>query len=81
MEKHFKHNDKLTPLTLGKKNICLFQVSALKKLGMVGRNNILFCQIILEIAFFSIKFSLLFSKFDNTLLIIHTKMFRVRAKT
>ena len=54
MEKHFKHNDKLTPLTLtlGKKNICLFQVSALKKIGMVGRNNILFCQIILEIAFF-----------------------------
>ena len=27
--------------------ICMFQVSALKKLGMVGRHNILFCQNIL----------------------------------
>ena len=31
-----------------KKNICVFQVSALKKLGMVGRHNILFCQNILR---------------------------------
>ena len=30
-----------------KKNICVFQVSALKKLGMVGRHNILFYRIIL----------------------------------
>ena len=30
-----------------KKNICVFQVSSKKKLGMVGRNNILFCQNIL----------------------------------
>ena len=27
-----------------KKYICVFQVSALKKLGMVGQHNILFCQ-------------------------------------
>ena len=34
--------------TLGqKKNICAFQVSALKKLGMVSRHYILFCQNIL----------------------------------
>ena len=30
-----------------KKYICVFQVSALKKLGMVGRHDILFCQNIL----------------------------------
>ena len=30
-----------------KQNICGFQVSALKKLGMIGRHNILFCQNIL----------------------------------
>ena len=29
------------------KNICVFQVSALKKLGMVGWHNILFCRNIL----------------------------------
>ena len=30
-----------------KQNICVFQVSALKKLGMVGQHNILFYQMIL----------------------------------
>ena len=30
-----------------KKNICVFQISGWNKLGMVGQNNILFCQNIL----------------------------------
>ena len=34
-------------MQLSQKNICVFQVSALKKLGMVGRHNILLCPNIL----------------------------------
>ena len=47
MEVHLcKQNSKLT-VRPKKKNICVFQRSALKKPGMVGRHNILFCQNIL----------------------------------
>ena len=45
MQTIYEDNVDLMPLTsaLGKKkNMCVFQVSALKKLGMVGRHNILF---------------------------------------
>ena len=35
------------PLTWPKQNICVFQVSALKKIGMVGRHYILFYRNIL----------------------------------
>ena len=62
-----------------KKNICVFQVSALKKLGMVGRHNILFYQNILYrnciFHFISHHF------FDNILFTFPNKMFRVGAKT
>ena len=44
-------------------NICVFQVSALKKLAMVGGHNILFYKnIFIDIAFFSV-FSLIFHHF------------------
>ena len=59
----------------GQKCMCLFQVLALKKIGMVGRHNILFCQNI-----FSIHFPPFSSKCDNILFTIHNKMFRVGAK-
>ena len=60
---------------------CVFQVSGLKKLGMVGRHNILFCQnIYIEIAFL-IHFPPFSNKLDNILLTIHNKMFRVGTKT
>ena len=62
-----------------KQYICVFQVSALKKLGMVGRHNILFYQNILYRNF--THFLPFFSKFDLILLTIHNKMFRVGAKT
>ena len=55
-----------------KKNTCVFQVSALKKLGMVGWHNILFYQI----AFFTTLSTIFKQLFDNTFLIFHNKMFR-----
>ena len=62
--------------------MCVFQVSVLKKLGLVGRHNILFCQNILFRNCFLHKISPPFSsKFDSILLTIHNKMFRVGAKT
>ena len=53
--------------------MCVFQVSALKKLGMVDRHNILFVKILnIEIAF-SVHLPPFSSKFD-ILLTIHNKM-------
>ena len=64
---------------------CVFQVSAPKKLGMVGRRDILFCRNILyrNCIFQYIPPSPLpiFRQIDNILLTIHNKMFRVGAKT
>ena len=62
-----------------KKNIYMC-VSALKKLGMVGWHNILFCQNILyRNCIFQYIFFPFFSRFDS-LVTIHNKMFRVGAK-
>ena len=63
-----------------KKYIRVFQVSALKKLGMVGRHNILSKYFLQKLHFFT-YFSPFSSKFDNILHTIHNKMFRVWAKT
>ena len=65
-----------------KNNIYVFQVSALKKLGMVGWHNILFCRNILyRNCIFQYIFSHFPRKFDNILLTINNKIFRVGAKT
>ena len=48
---------------------------------MVGQHNILFCQNILKKLHLSIHCPQFFSKFDNILLTIHSKMFRVGTKT
>ena len=61
--------------------MCVFQVSALKKLGMVGRHTVLFCQNILYRNCIFNTFSPFPSKFHNILLTIHNKMFKVGAKT
>ena len=67
--------------TLGQKNIyiCVFQVSALKKIGMVGRHNILFCQNILYRNCTFNTFSSIFQQIWQHF--AHNKMFRVGAKT
>ena len=63
------------------KKICMFQVSALKKLGMVGQHYILFIEIFyIDIAFLQ-YFSSFSSIFENILITSHNKMFRVMAKT
>ena len=50
-----------------KKYICVFQVSALKKkLGMVGRHNILFCQNILYRNCIFSKFDILLTDSDSS---------------
>ena len=65
-----------------KKKIYVLQVSALKNQGMVGRHNILFCQSILyRNCILKYIFSPFSSEFDNILLTIHNRMFRVGAKT
>ena len=50
--------------TLGKKKICVFQVSALKKLGMVGWHYILFYQ---NILYRNCIFQYIFSHFSANL--------------
>ena len=67
-----------------KKNIYIymyvFQVSALKKLGTVGRRSALPFYFI-EIFYIEIAFSLHFCIFDNIFLAIRNKKFMVGAKT
>ena len=61
--------------------VCVFQVSALKKVGMVGRHNILFVKIFyIQIAFFNTffpNFPQIWQQFAHD----SYKMFRVGAKT
>ena len=64
----------LRPKKKKKKKICVFQVSALKKLSMVGRHYILFCQNILYRNYiFDCIFHYFCSIFDNILLTIHNR--------
>ena len=52
---HFQVLYKIRLIIRQKKYMCVFQVSALKKLGIVGQHNILFVKIFYtEIAFFNI---------------------------
>ena len=61
--------------------MCVSGFSPEKKIGMVSRHNILFCQNILyRNLHFSIHFSPFSSKFDNVLLTIHNKMFKSQGK-
>ena len=63
-----------------KKYKCVFQVSALKKIGMIGRHNILFCQ---NILYRNCIFQYIFPIFQQIwqhFAQIHNKMFRVGAK-
>ena len=62
--------------------ICVFHVSALKKLGMVGWHyhfNLL--KYFTWNMHFSLQFPPFFSIFDNILLKVRNKMIRVGAKT
>ena len=57
-------------------------VSALKKLGMFGRRyNFILSEYFIQKLQVSLHFHPFFSIFDNTLLKIQNKMFRVGAKT
>ena len=65
-----------------KKNICVFQVSALKKLGMVGRHyHFILSKYFIRKVHLSLYLPPFSSIFDNILLTIHNKMFSVGAKT
>ena len=65
-----------------KKNICVFQDSALKKLDMIGWHyHFILLKYFVLIFHFSLHFPPFFSIFDYTFLKIHNKMFMVRAKT